>query len=101
LSWIIVENELFWLNCNGVAMSCTIYMVSYNFVIHAICLLTLTMYKYNELQVSFVIQKLSCKASCKTPFFSHSDFEQVIAIGYTQLILQNLYLGVLCISWRN
>jgi len=56
------------------------------------------MYKYNELQVSFVIQKLSCKASCKTPFFSHSDFEQVIAIGYTQLILQNLYLGVLCIS---
>jgi hypothetical protein len=73
------------------------------------------MYKYNELQVSFVIQKLSCKASCKTPFFSHSDFEQVIAIGYTQLILQNLYLGVCalveeinykffwgfnCVSWK-
>jgi hypothetical protein len=26
-------------------------------------------YKYSELQVSTSIQKLSCKASCKTPFF--------------------------------
>jgi len=26
-------------------------------------------YKYNELQMSFVIQKLSCKANFKTPFF--------------------------------
>jgi hypothetical protein len=25
---------------------------------------------YSELQMSFTIQKLSCKASCKTPFFS-------------------------------
>jgi hypothetical protein len=50
-------------------MNCSIYTVSCNFVIHAICLLKLMMYKYSELQVSGVIQKLSCKASCKTPFF--------------------------------
>jgi hypothetical protein len=37
---------------------------------HATCLLTLMAYKYNELQVSFAIQKLSYKASYKTPFFS-------------------------------
>jgi len=50
-------------------MSCTIYTVSYNSTIHAICPLTFTMYKYNELQVSFIIQKISCKADYKTPFF--------------------------------
>ncbi len=43
--------------------------MSYNFVIHATCLLTLTTYKYNELQVSFAIQTLSCKVSYKTSFF--------------------------------
>jgi hypothetical protein len=32
-------------------------------------LLTLTMYKYSELQVSFATQKLSRKANCKRPFF--------------------------------
>jgi hypothetical protein len=36
---------------------------------HATCPLTFTSYKYSELQVSFTIQKLSCKASYKTPFF--------------------------------
>jgi hypothetical protein len=35
----------------------------------ATCPLTFTMYKYSELQMSFATQKLSCKASCKTPFF--------------------------------
>jgi hypothetical protein len=50
-------------------MSCIVYMVSCNFAIHATCPLTLMMYNYNELQVSFVIQKLSCKASNKTPRF--------------------------------
>jgi hypothetical protein len=57
-------------NYNGVAMSCTIYVVSCNFAIHVICPLALTTYKYNELQVSSTTQKLSCKANCKTPFFS-------------------------------
>jgi hypothetical protein len=50
-------------------MNCTIYMVSYNFATHAICLLALTTYKYSELEMSFTTQKLSYKASCKTPFF--------------------------------
>jgi hypothetical protein len=58
-------------------------MLSCNFATHATCPLAFTMYKYNELQVSFAIQKLSCKASCKTLFVSHNDFEQDIAIGYT------------------
>jgi hypothetical protein len=31
------------------------------------------MYKYNELQMSDVTQKLNYKASCKTFFFCHSD----------------------------
>jgi hypothetical protein len=50
-------------------MSCTIYTVSCNFAIHATCSLALMTYKYNELQMSFTIQKLSYKVSCKTPFF--------------------------------
>ncbi len=44
-------------------------MVSYNFVIHAICSLALALYKSNELQMSYVTQKLNCKANYKTPFF--------------------------------
>lgn len=43
--------------------------MSCNFATHTICLLALTMYKYYELQVSNAIQKLSCKAICKTPLF--------------------------------
>jgi hypothetical protein len=53
-------------------MSCSVYTVSCNFVIHATCPLVLTTYKYNELQVSFATQKLNCKANCKTPLFYHS-----------------------------
>jgi hypothetical protein len=34
-----------------------------------ICSLTLTTHKYNEFQVSFATQRLSCKANCKTPLF--------------------------------
>jgi hypothetical protein len=51
-------------------MSCIIYIVSCNFAIHAPCSLALMAYRYNELQVSFVTQTLSCNANCKTPFFS-------------------------------
>ncbi len=51
--------------------------MSCNSAIHAICPLTLTTYKYIELQVSSIIQKLSCNVNCKTPFFlilkSHSQ----------------------------
>jgi hypothetical protein len=53
-----------------VAMSCIIYTMSCNFAIHAICPLALITYKDNELQVSSIIQKLNCKASYKTFFFS-------------------------------
>jgi hypothetical protein len=45
-------------------------MVNCNSVIHVTCSLALTTYKYNELQMFGVTQKLSCKASYKTPFFS-------------------------------
>jgi hypothetical protein len=51
-------------------MSCIIYTMNCNSTIHATYLLTFMAYKYNELQVSFAIQKLNYKASCKTPFFS-------------------------------
>jgi hypothetical protein len=34
------------------------------------CSLAFIRYKYSGFQVSFAIQKLSYKASCKTPFFS-------------------------------
>jgi hypothetical protein len=50
-------------------MSCIVYIVSCNFTTHSTCLLTLMAYKYSELQVSFVIKKLHCKANYKTPFF--------------------------------
>jgi hypothetical protein len=42
--------------------------MNYNFATHATCSLALIVYKYNKLQFSFTIQKLSCKASYKTPF---------------------------------
>jgi hypothetical protein len=46
-----------------------VYILSYNFATHLTCLLTLTVYKYNELQVFGATQKLGCKANCKTPLF--------------------------------
>ncbi len=48
--------------------------MSCNFATHATCPLALTMYQYNELQVSSTTQKLSCKASCNTPFFFIMNF---------------------------
>jgi len=50
-------------------MSCTIYMVNYNYAFHTICMLALMAYKNNELQMSSTTQKFNCKASCETPFF--------------------------------
>jgi hypothetical protein len=50
-------------------MSFSVYMVSCNFATYVICPLALTTYKYNELEVSFAIQKLSCKANNKTTIF--------------------------------
>jgi hypothetical protein len=50
-------------------MSCIVYTISCNFATHATCLLALTTYKYNELQMSTTTQQLSYKASYKTPFF--------------------------------
>jgi len=49
-------------------MSCTIYTVSCNFATQATCLLTFMVYKYSELQVSSITQKLNYKANDKTPF---------------------------------
>ncbi len=43
--------------------------MSCNSTTHATYPLALTTYKYIELQVSFVTQKVSYKVSCKTPFF--------------------------------
>jgi hypothetical protein len=65
------------MNCNFATHApCLLALTTYKynelqmfFEIHATCPLPLTTYKYSELQVSFTIQKLSCKASCKTPFF--------------------------------
>jgi hypothetical protein len=50
-------------------MKSSVYMVSCNFATHAICPLAFMTDKYNELEVSFATQKLSCKASYKTPVF--------------------------------
>ncbi len=36
----MVENELFWQNCNWIAMSCVVYMVNCNFATHVTCPLT-------------------------------------------------------------
>jgi hypothetical protein len=58
-------------------------MVSCNFPTHAICLLALMTYEYSELQVSFATQKLSCKASCKTPFFLVNGFDQMHFIFFS------------------
>jgi hypothetical protein len=44
-------------------------MVNYNSTTRATCLLELTTYKHNELQVFGAIQKLSCKVNCKTFIF--------------------------------
>jgi hypothetical protein len=63
-------------NYNGVALSCTVYTMNCNFVTHVTCPLALTTYKYNELQMSSTTEKLSSKASCKTPFF-FTVFEDV------------------------
>jgi hypothetical protein len=57
---LVVENELLWQNCNWIAMNCTIHTMSCNFVTHATCLLALTMYKYNELQMSYAEIELQC-----------------------------------------
>jgi len=68
-SWkwvVLIELQL---SCNELYH---IYIVSCNFATHATCPLELMAYKYNELQVSFIIKELNYKASCKTPFFSHS-----------------------------
>jgi hypothetical protein len=44
-------------------MSCIIYIVNWNFVIHVTCLLTFMTYKYNDLQVV-------ARPIAKHPFFS-------------------------------
>ncbi len=43
--------------------------MSCNSITHVIGPLTLIAYKYSELQMSFVTQKLNYKANCKTPLF--------------------------------
>ncbi len=42
-------------------------MVNYNSITHAIFPLTVTTYKYDELQLVIATQKLNCKASCRRP----------------------------------
>ncbi len=43
--------------------------MNYNFATHATCPLELTTFKYSELQMFVAIQKLNCKANCKTTIF--------------------------------
>jgi hypothetical protein len=74
-------------------MSCTIYTASYNFATLATCLLTFIVYKYSELQMSFAIQKLSCKANCKNKPFSYSVLLPTYpSTSYFPPTIQNLYL---------
>jgi hypothetical protein len=58
----------FLLSCSWITMSCTVYTMSCSPTTHATCPLAFIAYKYSELQMSFTIQKLSFKASCKTFF---------------------------------
>ncbi len=55
-------------------MSCIVYMVNYNYATPTTCPLALMPDKYTELQMSFATQKVSCNASCKTPFFHNVLF---------------------------
>jgi hypothetical protein len=65
------------MNCNFATHApCPLALTTYKYMelqmfsaIHATCPLVLMVYKYSELHVSSTIQKLSYKASCKTPFF--------------------------------
>jgi hypothetical protein len=59
-------------------MNCIIHTMSCNCATHATYSLAFTLYKYSELQVSFVIKKLSCKANCKTPFFIMEETKRQI-----------------------
>ncbi len=52
-----------------ITMNCIVYMVNCNYVTHATCMLTFMLYKYNDLQMSNAIQRLSCKANWRTPLF--------------------------------
>jgi hypothetical protein len=64
---IIMELHSKWVVLIELQLSC-------NCVTHVICPLALMAYKYNELQMSFATQKLSCKANWKTPFFFIMNF---------------------------
>ncbi len=46
-------------------------------------------YKYNDLQMTGATQKLSCKASCKTPIF----FMLIIKVEYSIIVFRML-------SWK-
>jgi len=84
--------KIFWLSCNWVVLNYNVYMVNCNFTIHVICPLTLTTYKYNELQVCFTIQKLNCKANCKTPIFFIVFVKQIIYHMVVVIALKKTHL---------
>jgi len=63
--------------------------MSYNFTTLATCPLTFMAYKYNDLQMTGAIQKLSYKASCKTPIF----FMLIIRVEYSAIVFRML-------SWK-
>jgi hypothetical protein len=77
-------------------MSCTIYMVNCNFIIHVACLLALMTYKYNELQVSNAIKKLNCKINCKTFFFHNTSKPWLIFKALLILYWKTLFVNWLC-----
>jgi len=75
------------------------YMMSCNFAIHATCLLALTTYKYNELQVFSTTQKLSCKANYKTPFFSYCSLRAYNFLCTTNPIFLHQYVNPFQLSY--
>jgi hypothetical protein len=51
-------------------MNCTLYMMNCNPATHATCLLTLTVYKYSELQ-NLVQLKIELQGQLQNTHFSH------------------------------
>ncbi len=95
---------MFWQRYNWIIMNCTIYMVNCHSTIHITCPLALTTYKY-KLQMFNATQKLSCKTSCKTVFFSY--YHQTLIsrhflqnIGQCCLWMDFMHLEIFCISFR-
>jgi len=76
-------------------MNYVVYIMYWKFVVHVICSLPFMIYKYNKLQMSATIQKLSYKVSCRTPYF-HNGSDLKIELDPMELkrkrVTQNKYI---------